>query len=91
LCYGELLIRINLVVDWTVILNLCNGPAYKLLFNHKSVYWLGIRAVRSKPEVKEFFENEPVGKIHRMEHFPLRAKVPVKRNFLNRKNLWYGK
>jgi uncharacterized protein YciI len=66
------------VAYWTEIMNQGKVLAFGPVLDPKSVYGLGIIAVDSEQEVKEFIENDPAGKINRYEYFPMRAIVPTK-------------
>jgi uncharacterized protein len=61
---------------WTEIMNRGKVLAFGPVLDPKQVYGLGIIAVDSEDEVKEFIANDPASTINRYEYFPMRAIVP---------------
>jgi uncharacterized protein YciI len=61
---------------WTELMNQGKVLAFGPVLDPAEVYGLGIIAVDSEDEVKEFIANDPAAKINRYEYFPMRAVVP---------------
>lgn len=61
---------------WTKLLNQGKVYAFGPVMDPKGPYGLGIVAVDSEQELKDFIANDPAGKINRYEYFPMRAVVP---------------
>jgi len=60
---------------WTDLMNQGKVIAFGPVMDPKEVYGLGIIAVESEEEVKEFIANDPAAQINRYEYFPMRAIV----------------
>ncbi|MBT1696681.1 hypothetical protein KK083_07340 [Fulvivirgaceae bacterium PWU4] len=63
---------------WTDLMNKGKVVAFGPVLDPKEVYGLGIIAVDSEQEVKDFITNDPAAKINRYEYFPMKAVVPAK-------------
>jgi uncharacterized protein len=63
---------------WTEIMNQGKVLAFGPVLDPAEVYGLGIIAVDSEDEVKEFIAGDPAAKINRYEYFPMKAVVPKK-------------
>lgn len=66
------------VAYWTKIMNLGKVLAFGPVMDPQEIYGLGIIAVESEEEVKDFIANDPAAKINRYEYFPMRAIVPTR-------------
>ena len=64
------------VAYWNEIMNQGKVLAFGPVLDPKEVYGLGIIAVNSEQEVKDFIANDPATKINRYEYFPMKAVVP---------------
>lgn len=63
---------------WTDLMSKGKVVAFGPVLDPKEVYGLGIIAVDSEQEVKDFIANDPAAKINRYEYFPMKAVVPAK-------------
>ena len=63
---------------WTEIMNQGKVLAFGPVLDPKEVYGLGIIAVDSEQEVKDFIAKDPASKINHYEYFPMKAIVPEK-------------
>ena len=64
------------IVYWTDKLKHGNIYAFGPVIDPKGIYGLGVIAVDSERELKEFIANDPANKINKYEYFPMYAKVP---------------
>ncbi len=62
---------------WTEKMNQGKVIAFGPVLDPKSIYGLGIVAVDDEQELNSFIENDPAGKINRLEFFPMMAIVPA--------------
>jgi len=60
---------------WTTKMNEGKVIAFGPVMDPKEVYGLGIIAVDSEEEVKDFIANDPAATINKYEYFPMRAIV----------------
>ena len=73
----ERAIMMKHITYWTEIMNRGKVLAFGPVLDPSEVYGLGIIAVDSEQEVKDFIANDPAAKINRYEYFPMRAVVPA--------------
>jgi hypothetical protein len=62
---------------WTEKMNQGKVYAFGPVMDPQTIYGLGIVAVESEQELKDFIANDPAGKINTYEYFPMRAVVPT--------------
>lgn len=72
----ERAIMMSHITYWTEIMNQGKVLAFGPVLDPKEVYGLGIIAVNSEQEVKDFIANDPAAKINRYEYFPMKAITP---------------
>jgi hypothetical protein len=64
------------VAYWTTKLKEGKVYAFGPVMDPNEIYGLGVVAVDSEDELKEFIANDPAGKINHYEYFPMMAVVP---------------
>lgn len=65
------------VAYWTEKMNQGKVVAFGPVLDPKSIYGLGIVAMDDEQELASFLENDPAGKINKLESFPMMAVVPA--------------
>lgn len=73
---NERAIMMQHITYWTEILKQGKVYAFGPVMDPKGPYGLGIVAVDSEQELKDFIANDPAGKINKYEYFPMKAVVP---------------